>query len=334
MSRENFKKEFEEIESLIEAHRRFLVIGHVDPDGDCVGSMLAIAQFLLAGGKEVCCFAPGIIPESYMSLPGADLFVSREELDDVDHDMVIALDAPTTARTADVVSPGDDRIVVNIDHHPTNELYGKVNIVDDNAAAVAVLVYRFFVEVAPGSITADMAGCLYLGILMDTGGFRFQNTNAEALETAARLVELGARPYELSHEFIYMNKFNTLKLLSKVLGSLEVHCGGKVAVMEVTTGMLEDVGASMKDTEGFVDYASSIDDIELSAFFREIGPQEVRVSLRSRNDYNVVELAERFGGGGHRMAAGLTVEKDLKTAKSIIIKGLDEMLKDFDHSAT
>lgn len=326
MNEERFAQEFGAVASLVERHSRFLVLGHVDPDGDCIGSMLAIASYLRGKDKAVACFTPGDMADIYRALPLVNLFISAGEIAAFKHDMVFALDSPTTARTSDYVKRENGRPVVNIDHHPTNERYGDVNIVDDGASAAAVLVYRFLESVAPESITAGVADYLYLGVLMDTGGFRFQNTNAETFRTAARFVELGARPHEMAHEFIYAKKFSTLKLLAEALESLEMHGGGKVAAMSISQRMLERAGGSMSDTEGFVDYAASIDDVELAVLLREVGEGEVRVSLRSRNNHDVASLAERYGGGGHRNAAGLTIRGDLDSARSLMIGSLEEML--------
>lgn len=326
MREEAFRNEFAAITSIVNSHGRFLVTGHVDPDGDCIGSMLAMARFLEGRGKQVHCFVSGEVSDAYTRLPGFGLFVPAGKISDLTYEAIVALDSPTMARTEVIAGHDNGLRIVNIDHHPTNERFGAVNVVDEHAAAAAVLVYRYLAWEAPEAITPEIADALYLGILMDTGGFRFQNTNSEALETAARLVERGARPYELAREYIYMNSIVTLKLLSMVLSSLEVHGGGRIAVLEVTNGMLRRAGASLKDTEGFVDYAASIDDVELSALLRETGPREVRISLRSRNDFNVASLAEKFGGGGHRRAAGLTVHRPLGEAKAIIIGGLERLL--------
>jgi phosphoesterase RecJ-like protein len=321
-----FLRAFEEIASLFESGEKFLILGHVDPDGDCIGSMLAIKLFLSGRGKAAACFAPGGLPEIYAKLPGTDSFLTEEALSSFDYDIIIALDTPTLTRTAGLARTCEECRIINIDHHQTNEGYGTINVIDGSAAAAAVLVYRLLEAIAPGEITGDIADCLYLGILMDTGGFRFQNTDTEALETAARLIELGARSHELAHEYIYMHKFSVLKLLALVLESLEVRCDGRVAVMEVTQGMLERNGGSMADTEGFVDYASSIDNVSLSALFREVGPHEIRVSLRSRDPFDVAELAGRYGGGGHRTAAGLTVQDSLQNAKARIIRDLEMLI--------
>ncbi len=326
MSEEPFKGEFDGIMNIVRAHRKFLVVGHVDPDGDCMGSMFGLSLFLRSLGREVRCYAPGEIPERFRRLPGAGDLVEKEDLDGFGYEAVFVVDSPTAGRTENLVGQGGDLPLVNIDHHPSNRLFGTINVVDEKSAAAAVIVLRFLEEVSPGSIDEDIASCLYLGILMDTGCFRFQNTNAEAMHAAGRLIDAGARAYELTHEFFYMKNLQTLKLLAPVLESIEVHHGGKVAFMEITREMLDRTGGSFKDSEGFVDYGASIYDVELIALFREIGDGTVRVSLRSRNHHDVAALAECFGGGGHAKAAGLVIDGTVKKAKEMILEGFERLI--------
>lgn len=326
MREDCFREQFEAIEDIIKRHERFLILGHIDPDGDCLGSMFALARFLEGSGKRVRCYAPGEIAAIYKRLGAADLLAGREELPGFDHEAVFTLDSPTPARTSDLIEPDDGQLVINIDHHPTNEQYGKINIVEGSTSAAAILVYRLLSFIDPEGIDAEIADYLYLGIMMDTGGFRFQNTDREALACAAELVDMGARPHDLAQEFLFMKGYDSLKLLGKALGSLELRCDGRLAVMVVTQSMLAESGGSMNDTEGFVDYPASIESIELCALFREIGEKEIRVSLRSRSEFDVSGLAEQYGGGGHRKAAGLTIHDDLQTAKSTIIDDLAGLL--------
>lgn len=327
MSVETFKKEISEIVRAINENDSFLIVGHIDPDGDCIGSMLALALFLRSKGKEGFCFTPGSIQDNFKNLPGAEMFIQEGKLKDIRAKVVFTLDAPTIARTADLVGFGDGRTVINIDHHPSNEMYGDINLVDSRASATAILVYRILSEISDESMTPEIADCLYLGILLDTGGFRFQNTNSEAHYTAGALIEKGARAYELAREFIYVKKLSTLKLLARALESLEVHSGGKVAFMTITRDMIENNGASMSETEGFVDYASCVDEVLLSALFRELSSTETRVSLRSRNEYDVAALASKLGGGGHRSAAGLTLHVGVEESKRVILSEFVKMLK-------
>lgn len=327
MSSDGFRREFEKVSALVDRHDSFLILGHIDPDGDCIGSMLALARFLQSKGKEVRCYAPGQIAKNYLRLPAAHLLASEEEIAGFRQDVVFTLDSPTLARTADLIVATDDHLIVNIDHHPTNERYGTIDIVGETTSAAAILVYRLLSVMDPDGINSEIADYLYLGVLMDTGGFRFQNTDAESLSCASELVSLGARPHELAHEFLFMKSFRTLKLLASALQSLELHCGGRLAIMQVTRRMVRESGGSMNDTEGFVDYPASMETIELCALFREIDEHETRVSLRSRSEHDVAALAERYGGGGHRRAAGLTIKDDIAAAISMIIADLSGMLE-------
>jgi phosphoesterase RecJ-like protein len=322
-----FQTEFNEVESLIERFNNFLLIGHIDPDGDCIGSMMALALFLSGRGKSLRCFAPGGLPHIYENLPGSGFFVSRDELARFEHEVVFSMDSPTTARTDEIIVPTDGPKVVIMDHHPGNERYGDVNIVDEEASATAVIVYRFLSAIAEEEITRDIADCLFLGIIMDTGGFRFNNTNPESFRVASILMEKGARAYRLTHEFIHMNTLNGLRLLGSALASLRTCCYDKIAVMEVTQEMLRKNNSSFKDTEGFTDYINSIDGVEMCALFREIGDEETRVSLRSMDDHDVSRVAEKYGGGGHRRAAGVTIQHNLEDTTDLIIREMKELLE-------
>ena len=326
MAKEPFVSHFEKVIDLVNRHERFLIIGHVDPDGDCIGSMLSLALFIGARGKEAACFAPGDRSDLFSKLPGAQKIYSLEEVSKFDHEVVFAVDLPTVERSEGLLKPGLNHPIINIDHHPSNHEYGTINIVDEDVAATTILIFRFLSAIAEDEITPDIATCLYLGILMDTGGFRFHNTDADSMRTAGRLIELGADSYTLTHDFIYMKKYSTLKLLAPVLESLELYDGGRIAIMKITNDMLEKTGASIKDSEGFVDYGAAIDDVELIALLREISHDRTRVSLRSRNDHDVASLADRFGGGGHRKAAGLTIDSSISVAEEMILSGLRSLL--------
>ncbi len=322
-----YDDKFDAVQELAKGKKHALVLGHVDPDGDCIGSMLAVSKWLISLGMDVACFVPGEISDLYRGLPLSNLLVSEATLKTFSPELIIALDSPTTERTSRLVQKPNGVPTVNIDHHPTNEFYGDVNIVDEHASATAILVYKLLLRVAPDSLDSEIASYLYIGILMDTGGFRFKSTNSEALAVAASLVDLGAKPNELAHDFLFAKKLGTLKLLSLALASLEVRCNGKIATMEISQEMIERTSSNMNDTEGFVDYCTSIDGVELAALFREISQREIRVSLRSRNDFDVASLAEQYGGGGHRNAAGLTMRCNLFEAKNLICRSLEGMLE-------
>jgi phosphoesterase RecJ-like protein len=326
LNSEKDKKLFNGIISLIKQHEKFLLVAHVDPDGDCVGSMLAIAALLEGMGKRVGCYIPGVVSEKYKKLPRMKLLLSQEEFNNYQYEVVFVVDTPTLERIGNIVRADDETIIVNIDHHPTNERFGSINFIKDKTAATTILVYHFLSFLDTGIITPEIADYLYLGIMMDTGCFRFQNTDEESLAVASELVGYGARASEIAREFFYMKKFRSLKLLSCVLSNLQLFGDGRIAIMELTKSMLEESQAEVEDTEGFIDYAAAIEGVELVAFLREIVPEGVRVSLRSLNHLNVASFAEKYGGGGHKNAAGLVIDYDMEKSRELIIHGFREML--------
>ncbi|MCD6379271.1 bifunctional oligoribonuclease/PAP phosphatase NrnA [bacterium] len=325
MSSDKDEKIFSEIISLIKKHKKFLLIAHVDPDGDCVGSMLAIAALLETMDKRVGCYIPGIVSEKYNALPRMRLLLSQEEVKSYQYDVSFVVDTPTLERGGNIITADDERIIVNIDHHPTNERFGSINFIKDKTAATAILVYYLLSSMDGNVITPEIADYLYMGIVMDTGCFKFQNTDAESLFVASKLVEYGARASEITRKFFYMKKFRSFKVLSRVLANLQLFDNGRIAVMELTNSILEEFQAKVEDTEGFIDYAMAIEGVELVAFLREIEPGQVRASLRSLNHLNVASFAEKHGGGGHNKAAGLTINYDLEKSRDIVISGFREI---------
>ncbi|MDZ7860897.1 MAG: bifunctional oligoribonuclease/PAP phosphatase NrnA [Candidatus Krumholzibacteriota bacterium] len=317
---------FENIRTLINQHKTFILIAHIDPDGDCVGSMLSFAALLENMGKEVGCYIPGGVSGKYKKFPRLESILSEEDVKGFQFEAAFVFDTPTLGRAGDIITPEGDAVIVNIDHHPTNRRFGSINYIKDKTASTTILVYHFLSFTGSESITPEIADYLYLGIVMDTGCFRFQNTDAEALSVASELIKYGARASEITREFFYMKKFRSVKLLSCVLANLQLFEDGKIAVMTLTNSMLDEFNAEAEDTEGFIDYASSIEGVELAAFLREINPERVRASLRSLDDLDVASLAERYGGGGHKNAAGLTLEYDLERSRELIINGFRQIL--------
>jgi len=317
---------FENIRTLINRNKTFLLIAHVDPDGDCVGSMLSFAALLEKMGKEVGCYIPGGVSEKYKKFSRLESILSEEDINRFKFEAVFVLDTPTLERAGGIITHEKDAVIVNIDHHPTNMRFGSINYIKDKTASTTILVYHFLSFAYSESITPEIADYLYLGIVTDTGCFRFQNTDAEALSVASELIGYGARASEITREFFYMKKFRSVKLLSCVLANLQLFEDGKVAVMELTNSMLDEFNAELEDTEGFIDYAGSIEGVELTAFLREINTKRVRASLRSLGDLDVSSLAERYGGGGHKNAAGLTFDHGLERSRELVIDGFRQIL--------
>jgi len=215
--------------------------------------------------------------------------------------------------------------LVNVDHHPSNRLFGHVNYVDPAAAACGEIAYALLVELG-AAIDATTATALYAALATDTGSFRFENTSARTLRLAARLIELGADAALVGREVWASRSLGSLRLLEIALRTLGLDADGRIAWMSLTPSMLRRAGAAEGDAEGLVDYPRTLRGVEVALLFTLDRPGLVRVSLRSRSRVDVSRLAGRFGGGGHARAAGCTVRGSLRRAQREVIAAAKEAL--------
>jgi bifunctional oligoribonuclease and PAP phosphatase NrnA len=247
-------------------------------------------------------------------------------------EVIIAVDVGSFRRihaVLDHVTP--QTVVVNIDHHPGNGGPERpctyVDLVDTSLASTTMLTYLLLQKAWPGCISTQAATCLYIGLITDTGCFRFSNTKAETLRVGAELVELGADAGRLAENYMFRRRPQALRLLGEVLNTLEFHVGGKVATIHLTRAMLERSGARMEESEGFVNHATSVDGVQAAALLREVDANRTRISLRSPDLVDVAQVAREFGGGGHRNAAGLSLDADIDRAQEIIVQAVQRALR-------
>ena len=301
---------------IVRDNRVFLVSSHVNPEGDAIGSALALAEGLEAMGKDVTVFFDDAIPYIYRFLPHVDRIV--HDVEGMAFDVTIAVDCGKLERLGKGFGRLKGRgVFVNIDHHSTNDLFGDINLIDERASATGEIVYRLL-KALDVPITYTIATNLYVAILMDTGSFRYSSATPEAFRMAAELVEKGVRPWEIAKRIYESHPIERLRLLGHALGTIELRCGGKVAIMVVTEEMYRLSGASEGMTESFVNYPRSIEGVKVAVFIREIGEGRYKLSLRAKADVDVGEVASLFGGGGHRRAAGCVVEGRLEEVKERI----------------
>jgi phosphoesterase RecJ-like protein len=215
-------------------------------------------------------------------------------------------------------------VVLNVDHHPGNTLFGDVNWVEPGASSAGEMVYRLLREMAL-PVLPDVAANLYAAILTDTGGFRYANTTAESLRVAAELVTAGAVPETIAEGLVANRDLREWRLLSEVLAGLTVTAGGRVAWIEVTAAARQHAGVGLEVTEDFIQYPRNLAGVRLAVAFKEISAGEVRVSLRSHGDVDVARLAGTFGGGGHRNAAGCTIRDGLAAAKAQVLAAAEAL---------
>jgi phosphoesterase RecJ-like protein len=299
--------------SILSALRKddtFLVAVHIDPDGDAIGSALALLSALEALGKKAFVYSRDPIPKYYRFLPGHEKFSSSLN-DLVREDPVLVLvDCNTPARAA--VEGHSFRKSIVIDHHETEKDFGDVRWVDHTAAATGVMIF-FLLKALRIACTRNMALNLYTAISVDTGTFRYSNTSADVLRVSAELVEAGADPNNIAVNLYESWDYRRFKLLVLALNTLEVK--DRTAMVHVTQKMFKDTRTNSEDTEHFSNFPRMIGSIKMAVLLRELKGGAWKASLRSRGDVNVARIAEQYGGGGHQNAAGFKMKADLKTVK-------------------
>lgn len=281
------------------------VVAHVHPDADTVGAGLALALVLDRCGKEVEVGfgAPPGLPESLASLPGAHLLVSPQAMRR-DVDLVVTVDVPCAKRLGPLSDLADGgRPLLVIDHHVSNEMFGTANFIDVSADSTTMMVAEIL-DTWGQRIDPDVAHCIYAGLTMDTGSFRW--ASARALRLAARLVETGVDNAAISRTLMDSHPFGWLPLLSRVLGSAQLlpeAVGGRGLVYAVV-GHRDWLSSRPEEVESIVDIVRTTQEAEVAAVFKEVGPQEWSVSMRAKADVDLAAVAATLGGGGHRLAAG------------------------------
>jgi bifunctional oligoribonuclease and PAP phosphatase NrnA len=305
--------------------QRVLITMHRGPDGDALGSALALACALRDLGREVTVYNPDELPYNFRFLRGATE-VAKWLPGDAAYDATVVTDAGAYERLGPHVPDADRRgVLLNLDHHITTEPFGDVNYVDPHAASVGILAYKIIKGLGV-PLSRDAAECVYASILADTGCFRYSSTDPECLRIAAELVEAGVEPWEMTVRVYEQQPLARMRLLAEVLSTLEVH--GKLATITITNAMVAKTGSEMDLTDGFINYARSVDGVEVAASFRE--PQNGgpwHVSFRSRGTVNVAAIAQKFGGGGHHNAAGCNIEGDEAVVRARIADEVEEALK-------
>jgi len=306
---------------------RFLIVSHQNPDGDAIGSSLALASGLAALGKHCDILNVDGVPMNLSWLPLAEQ-VHLFPDEGATYDGVVLLDCGTAERTGFGEGIlGQGRAVVNIDHHPGNSLFGGANLVDPDACATAELVYQVLQEL-PAPIGFSAATAIYTGILTDTGCFRFSNTNERAFEIASCMVAKGVDPSWVSQMVFDQQPVARLRLLSRVMETLDLSPRDKAASVVVTQTMFRETHTGAEDVEGFVNYPRSICGVEVGLLFREEAAERYRIALRSKGRVDVSRIAREFGGGGHHNAAGATVNGRLEELKRVLFNRVEEALDD------
>jgi bifunctional oligoribonuclease and PAP phosphatase NrnA len=300
--------ETEEAGRLISSSGSVLVIGHQFPDGDAIGSVLAMSLMLTKAGHEVCATWPDPfdIPEKYSSLPGAELLCGPGEVMEKP-DLSIALDCANARRLEELAEKAVAGPLINVDHHPDNTRFGTVNIVDPVASATSQIVFSTAAHWGL-EVDRDAAVCLYTGIVTDTGRFQFSNTTGETLRVAGALIELGVKPHQVFQEVYQSDSLAYLRLSGEILCRAVYDEELGLIYGFLSQNDLAAFGVKMNETEDLIDNLRALRGHRVAVLFKEQESGNIRVSLRSRLDIDIGSVARRLGGGGHRVAAGYTSE--------------------------
>jgi phosphoesterase RecJ-like protein len=291
------------------AGRKLAVIGHARPDGDCIGSQVALARILAGRGHDVVCVCPDVVPRRLQFLVPAMTFLRPDDLPaQPDDRAAIFVDCADHARAGERLKARFPKPIAVIDHHLSNIGFGAINLVDSASAATCeILAGVFFDNQLP--VDAQTAQALYTGLLTDTGQFRFHSTSRRCFLLAGELMARGANPTEAGFELYERESMGKMQLLQRFLATLRMECEGKVCIGTLKAGVFGETGSTTEDTEGLVDYARSIDGVEIGALIEERTDGGVKASLRAKEPaYRVDLVAAQFNGGGHACAAGLNLK--------------------------
>jgi phosphoesterase RecJ-like protein len=298
--------------------QRFLLTSHARPDGDSIGSQLAMAYALDALGKSVRIINADPAPDHYREFPG----LCRIEVSATSTavaDALIVMECSDLSRTG--VAGLDGHFIINIDHHVGNRMYGALNWFDESAAACGEMVFDL-VRALEVPLTLEIATHIYLAILTDTGSFHHSNITPRTFDICRQTVEAGVNPAAMARRVFDSNSFGKLKLIGALLDAMELTDDGRLAVLRMDDAMLAACGCTHNDTEGVINLPLTAREIQAVVFFKISSDGEVRVSMRSKYDVDVRSVATAYGGGGHRNAAGFTVVGNLADVRPEVITRL------------
>lgn len=306
--------------------RRCVVTSHVRPDGDAIGSALALALALQRLGHRVLVLNEDGLPDNLRFLPGGELVTRPSGV--VAADIVFALDNATQPRLGEGVNVAIAEVpmLVNVDHHVSNTRYGNHHYIDSSSPATGQIVAEWL-EAAGVPLDAAIAENLYTAISTDTGSFQYSNTTPATYRWAARLIEAGLDVGELNRKIYQSSPLRRVKLLGELLRVLDLSPDGRVASWHLTSEMVARAGARPEDSENMIDHIRGIEGVVVAAFFEELPDGKVRLSLRSKDArFDASALCGQFGGGGHRMAAGARLRGPIGEARDRVLSSIHEAL--------
>ena len=317
----SLKNLMEEAIKLIKKSEKIYICSHVQPDGDNIGSTLALGMAIKKINKNVKVLKVDDIPSDYKFLPNVDLIKKYDKEEDID--LFIALDSSDMER----LGVGKEfaknaKNIINIDHHITNNNFGDINIVSPSSAATGELIYEFIRQMKV-DMDKNIATCLYTAISTDTGSFIYSNTTYITHLIVAELLKTGIDISYININLYQKRSMERTRLIINVLNDMEICLDGKIGIVTVTQDILKSNNAKMEDTEGIISFVRDIDSVEVACLLKEVDKNEIKVSLRSKEKIDVSKISSKFNGGGHIRAAGCTLFTEIDNAKELILKEIE-----------
>ncbi|WP_432400476.1 DHH family phosphoesterase [Wukongibacter sp. M2B1] len=317
-----------DISNIIRGRNKIIILPHILPDGDTLGSSIALKRALSLLNKDVSIILNDEIPSNlkflteHNNIMSTKLFMSLG----IKPDLIITIDTSDPERLGDrgkLLDLSED--ILNIDHHSTSTYYGKYNIVDPDVSSCGEIIYKIIKELNI-EIENDIAEPLYVSLITDTGSFKYSNTSPETFRIAADLLESGIDATRIVTE-LYQNKpVNKIRLLADALDSMEVFYDGKLSIMSVPLQMFEKSNSHPSESDGIIEYGRDIEGVEVAILLKELSPNEIKVGFRSKYDFDVSRIAMEFNGGGHKKASGCTIFNTIENAKKIIVEKFENKL--------
>lgn len=327
MTEDVLRDKFAELAEIVARNESFLLLSHVRPDGDAIGSVLALGFSLMSLGKKVFMVNEDGVPDSLVFLNGSEKVTTPPE-EPLDIDVAIALDTATKPRLGDksLNAASRAKVWVNIDHHISNPGYGDLNLIDATKPATGQIVYEL-IKALDYPLPEESRDAIYVAVSTDTGSFQYGSTTAATYDMGADLIRRGLDVGKINAETYGNHPYRRLELMRVLLNTLEISEGGRLAHWELLDETREKLALQPNDSEGLIDLIRGVKGVLVAAFFEELEDGKIRVSMRSKDrGVNVCDVAAQFGGGGHTLAAGIRMAGPLTDAKKKVLGALEVAL--------
>lgn len=321
---------FDEITKVLQKNNNFLITSHVNLDGDGIGSELAFYFILKKLKKKSIILNQDKLPKIYDFLPGSNKVRYLEDncIDPKKIDVGIVLDCSNVKRIGKTYEIFKDiKTIISIDHHKSNENFGSLNYVDSSVSSVGEIIYELIKSINIDLLDEDISTCLFAAIITDTGSFRYSNVSSKTFKVASDLTSFGIKPYLIANNIYNRKTYSGLKLLGEALSTLEMDDSNYVSWLTITRKMLNNAKANDEEIEGIIDIATTLDNAEISILFRETKDNKIKISFRSKSNFDVNKFAGKFNGGGHPNAAGCLCSGKIDKIKEKILSELFKEIK-------